>query len=189
MSEAKQHRRSPSETLWLHLLLHIGFSKPLLSEAHLREGARPFGKRSIERAADMIDGRLAFQESQWPTRPSNRIPGKAVASNIQLIEISILATSMYYLFGDDVYQELSMNQILQAYDLYTNARDFAGNISKQVSPDTAFWLARELVCHCASIPYCPTCRIRYYSSIDQKMKCACPFCKKVGFGDFNVTDH
>lgn len=189
MSESKQNRRSPAETLWIHLLLHVGFSKPLLSEAHLREGSSAFGKRSVERAAEMIDGRLAFQINQWPTRPANKVPGKGITSNAQLIEMSLLASSMYYLYQERVYEELSMNEIIQAYDLYTNVRMSAGNISRQVSPDTAYWLGREMVNHYAFIPYCPACNIRYYSSVEQKIKNACPFCKKVGIGDFNHSDH
>lgn len=191
VSEQKhQHRRSPGETLWVHLLLHVGFSKPLLSEAHLRGGGtQSFGKRSIERAAEMIDGRMAYQISHWPIRPSNKIPGKGITSNAQLIEMSLLAASMYYLYKESVYEELSMNKILQAYDLYTNIRHSAGNVANQIAPDTAYWLGRELISHYAAIPYCPSCQIRYYSSVEQRIKNACPFCKKVGIGDFNLSDH
>lgn len=186
MAESKQNRRSPAETLWLHLLLHVGFSKPLLSEAHLRQDSKAFGKRSIERATEQIRGRLAYQVFKWPTRPANKVPGKGITSNTHLIEMSLLASSMYYLFGERIYEELEMNEILQAFDLYTNVRRSAGNVSQQISPDTAYWLAREFVSHYAFVPYCPACNVRYYSSVEQKIKNACPFCKSTGVGDFNV---
>lgn len=188
MAETKQIRRSPTETLWLHLLMHVGFSKPLLSEAHLRADAKAFGKRSIERATDQIKGKLAYQIAQWPTRPANKVPGKGITSNSHLIEMSLLASSMYYLYGDRVYEELDMNEIVQAYDLYTNIRKTAGNVSQQISPDTTYWLAREFVSHYACVPYCPSCDIRYYSSVEQKIKNACPFCKNTGIGDFNIPN-
>lgn len=187
MRDQKQNRRSPSETLFIHLLLHLGFSKPLLSEAHLREGAKAFGKRSVERASEMIDGRLAHQMHQWPTRPSNKVPGKGVTSNAHLIEMSLLAATMYYLYGDRVHKELTMQEVINAFDLYANIRETAGEVAKRVSPDTAFYLSRELVSHYAFIPYCPTCQVRYYSSVEQKIKNACPFCKEVGHGDCNLS--
>lgn len=186
MAELKQTRRSASETLWLHLLMHIGFSKPLLSEAHLRKDCTSFGKRSIERAADQIEGRMAFQIFRWPTRPANKVPGKGIASNGQLVEMSLLAASMYYLYGERIYEELNMNEIVNAYDLYTDVRQTAGCVSQQISPDTAYWLAREFVSHYAFVPYCQNCEVRYYSSVEQKIKNACPFCKKAGIGDYNV---
>lgn len=187
MRDSKQNRRSPSETLFIHLLLHLGFSKPLLSEAHLREGSKAFGKRSVERAAEMIDGRLAHQVHQWPIRPSNKVPGKGVTSNAHLIEMSLLAASMHYLYGERVHEQLSMQEVLKAFDLYSNIRVSAGEVAQKISPDTAFYLARELVSHYAFIPYCPTCEIRYYSSVEQKIKNACPFCKEVGEGDCNLS--
>lgn len=186
MAEAKQARRSPAETLWLHLLLHVGFSKPLLSEAHLRQNSKAFGKRSIERATDQIKGRLAYQIYKWPTRPSNKVPGKGITSNCHLIEMSLLASSMYYLYGERIYEDLEMDEIVLAWDLYTNIRKTAGYVSQQISPDTTYWLAREFICHYAFLPYCPTCDIRYYSSVEQKIKNACPFCKNTGTGDFTV---
>lgn len=186
MNDTKQARRSPSETLWLEFLMHIGFSKPLLAEARIRDDGSAFGKRSVERAADQIEGRLAYQIYKWPTRPANKVPGKGITSNSQLIEMSLLASSMYYLYGEKIYEELSMNEIVQAHDLYTNIRKQAGYVSQQISPDTTFWLAREFVSHYAFVPYCPSCNIRFYSSVDQKIKNACPFCKGVGIGDFNV---
>lgn len=187
MPELKQSRRSPAETLYIHLLLHLGFSKPLLSEACLRSRSQAFGKRAIERAADSIHGRLAHQIHKWPTQPANKIPGKGVTSNARLIEMSLLAASMYYLYGDRIYESLEMSEIVQAFDLYTNVRATAGNVSTQVATDTAFWLAREFVSHYAHVPYCPKCEIRYYSSVEQKIKNACPFCKTVGVGDFNIV--
>lgn len=186
MTDQKQSRRSPAETLWIHLLLHLGFSKPLLSEAALRSETKAFGKRAIERAYDSVRGRLAHQIHKWPTRPANRIPGKGITSNAQLIEMSLLASSFYYLYGDRIYESLEMSDIVQAFDLYTNIRKAAGEVSTQVASDTMFFLAREFVSHCAYVPYCPKCDVRYYSSVEQKIKNACPFCKTVGVGDFNL---
>jgi len=188
MSDLKQCRRSPAETLWIHLLLHCGFSKPLLSEACLRSETKAFGKRAIERATDSIRGRLAHQIHKWPTRPANKIPGKGITSNAQLIEMSLLASSMYYLYGERIYESLEMSEIVQAWDLYTNIRKTAGNVSTQVAPDTVYWLAREFVSHYAYVPYCPKCEVRYYSSVEQKIKNACPFCKTVGIGDFSTLN-
>jgi hypothetical protein len=188
MTDILQSRRSPAETLWLHLLLHVGFSKPLLSDARLRQEAYTFGKRSIERATSQIKGRLAHQIYKWPTRPANKVPGKSITSNSQLIEMSLLASSMLYLYGERIYKELEMNEILQAYDLYTNIRKTAGYESKQISPDTTFWLNREFLNHYAFVPYCHSCSIRYYSSVEQKIKNACPFCKNSGIDDINVPN-
>ncbi|MBX2808159.1 MAG: hypothetical protein KTR20_05950 [Cellvibrionaceae bacterium] len=184
----KQHRRSPAETLWLHLLLHVGFSKPLLAEAHLRKNAESFGKRSIERANEQIKGRLAYQIYKWPTRPTNKVPGKGVTSNAHLIEMSLLAAAMYHLYGDKIYEQLEMKEIIEAYDLYTNIHKTAGGVARQISPDTAYWLAREFVSYYAVVPYCPNCKVRYYSSVEQKIKNACPFCKTAGVDDFNSLD-
>ncbi|MFC1337336.1 MAG: hypothetical protein G8D89_20830 [gamma proteobacterium symbiont of Clathrolucina costata] len=186
MADSKQTRRSPAETLWLHLLLHIGFSRPLLSEARIRHDSTAFGKRAIERVTEQMNGRLAFQTHKWPTRPANKVPGKGITSIAQLIEMSLLASSMYYLYGEKIYEELDMNEILHAYDLYTNVRKSAGEVSKQISPDTAYWLAREIMSHYASVPLCPQCGIRYYSSVEQKIKNSCPFCKCTGIGDFTA---
>ena len=188
MVDSRQTRRSPSETLWLHMLLHIGFSKPLLSDAHIRRKSKPFGKKSIMRASEQIKGRLAYQIYKWPTRPANWVPGKSITSNSQLIEMSILSSCMYYLYGEKIYEELDINEVVQAYDLYTNVRTTAGSVSQQISPDTAFWLAREFVSHYALVPYCDNCGVRYYSSVEQKIKNACPFCKLPGIGDFNVPE-
>jgi hypothetical protein len=102
--------------------------------------------------------------------------------------MSLLASSMYYLYGERIYEELEMNEIIKAYDLYTNIRKSAGCVSQQISPDTAFWLVREFVGHYAFVPYCPSCNIRYYSSVEQKIKNACPFCKNTGIGDFTVPN-
>jgi len=184
---SKQVRRSPAETLWLHKLLHTGFSRPLLSEALLRHGSKSFGKRSIERATDQIKGRLAYQIYDWPIRPAYRVPGKGITSNNHLIEMSLLASSMYYLFSDIIYEELNIDEIIKAYDLYTNVRKIAGNKYVQISPDTAYWLAREFLSHYAFVPYCPKCEIRYYSSVEQRIKNACPFCKASGIGDYNIS--
>ncbi len=189
MKEAKQVHRSPAETLWLHLLLNVGFSKSLLSQAPLRANASPFGKRSVERAANMLDGRLAHQVGNWPTRPANLEPGKAISSTKQLLEISMMASSLYYLYADRVYEELTMEEILEAIDLYTNIRTPAESGAPQISPDTIFYLCRELIEHKALIPYCPSCEVRYYSSVEQRVRNACPFCRKVGVGDFGNSEH
>jgi len=187
VAETKQARRSPAETLWLHLLLHVGFSRPLLSDARLRADSTSFGKRAIERVTEQMDGEFAHQAYKWPTRPANKVPGKGITSNLQLIEISLLTSSMYYLYGEKIYEELDMNEILHAYDLYTNLRRTAGEVAPQISPDTTYWLAREIRSHYAFVPLCEDCGIRYYSAVEQKVKNACPFCKGVGFGDFNVA--
>ena len=181
----RQSARSPQETLWIHLLLHVGFSKSLLSQAPIRNNSSVFGRRSINRAADLIkETRLAFQESGWPNRPSNLEPGKSVNSLRSLTEYSILAGVMYYLYGERVYDELTISEIVSAYELYTNIRSI-GNKDKQISPDTAYYMARELVEHKVLIPYCPDCNIRYDSASEQHIKNACPFCRKVGKGDFD----
>lgn len=182
---SSQNRRSPAETLYIIMLRHIGFSKPLLSEAYLRNNLSPFGKKSIERASERIEGPLAHQVHKWPVRPTNKIPGKGVVSNSQLIEMSILAASMYYLYNEKIYEDLSMNEVIDAYDLYTNLRKTSKEIAPQISPDTAFWLSREFKSHFALVPLCERCGVRYYSSIEQKIKNACPFCKETGVGDFD----
>jgi len=180
-----QSARSPQETLWIHFLLHVGFSKSLLSQIPIRKNNVAFGKRSIERAADLIkEKQLAFQESDWPNRPSNLEPGKSINSKRILTEFSVLAGAMYYLYGDRVYDELNIAEIVSTYELYTNIRSI-GHTNKQISPDTAYYMARELVEHKALIPYCPDCNVRYYSSVEQHLKNACPFCRNVGIGDFD----
>lgn len=177
-SEGRQIRRSSEETLRLNFLLHVGFSKALLANVKLRDDNTAFSKRSIERASEQIDSPWAFQQYGWPTRPANKIPGKALTSKAQLIEMSLLASSMYYLFGRKVYDSLTLWEIIEAYDLYTNMRKTAGQVAPQISPDTAYWLACELQKEGAWVPYCQTCKIRYYSSVEQKIKNSCPFCKR-----------
>ncbi len=181
--ESRLPRRTAAETLFLHLLLHVGYSKALLSEAPIRSEARAFGKHPVERAAAQIKGRFAHQIHKWPIRPLSRAPGKSITSNRSLTEMSLIAASMYYLYKERIYEELCINEVNHAYDLYTNMSAAAGSISQRVSPDTAWWLAREFVSHTACVPLCPKCKIRFYSSADQLIKNACPFCKSVGIGD------
>lgn len=177
-SEGRQTRRSSEETLRLNFLLHVGFSKALLAHVKLREDNTAFSKRSIERASEQIDSPWAYQQFGWPTRPANKIPGKALTSKAQLIEMSLLASAMYYLYGRRVYDSLTLWEVIEAYDLYTNLRKTAGQQATQISPDTAYWLACELSQEGAWVPYCQTCKIRYYSSVEQKIKNSCPFCKR-----------
>ncbi|MBT4193467.1 MAG: hypothetical protein HOB14_07165 [Gammaproteobacteria bacterium] len=178
-------RRSASETLWIHLLMHIGFTKPLLSEVPLRLNSQSFGKRSIARAAETVSQELAHNSFDWPTKPVSRIPSRGITSNDQLIEVSILAASMYYLYEEKIYQGLTMNEVIQAFDLYTNIRELAENESIQISPDNAYWISREFYNHYSTVPYCEKCGVHYYSSIEQKIKNGCPFCKRSGIGENN----
>ena len=184
MVESVQNRRSPAETLWLHLLIHCGFSGPLLAEAALRSNSGSFGNRAVTRAKSQIQGRLAHQIDKWPIRPTNRVPGKAVCTTSKLIEISILAASMHYLHGERIYNKLMMKDIILAYDLYTNLRLKANSGAPQISPDNAYWLSQELASQQAIVPYCPKCKVRYYSAIEQRVKNGCPFCRELGIGDY-----
>jgi len=182
----RKSARLPEETLWLHYLLHIGFTKSLLSEAKIRKNRREYGRRSINRAADLIkDSRMAFQIHGWPSLPSNKEPGKSIYSLNMLTEFTFLTSAMYYLYKKRVYTGLSIAEVVSAYELYTNIRNIHENKNKQISPSTAFYVARELEMDIVLIPYCHGCNIRYYSSADQHIKNACPFCREVGEGDFD----
>jgi len=181
----QQARRTASETLWLHLLMHIGFTKPLLSEVPIRNNTTSFSKRSIERASELITRTFAYKESNWPIKPVSRIPGKSISSNDQLIEMSLLASSMKYLYGERIYEGLLLNEVIKAFDLYTNMRSIMPNTIHQISPDNAYWMSREIFNHYATVPYCEACGIHYYSSIEQKIINGCPFCKTKGIGDHN----
>lgn len=192
MEVNKSKIRTSAEDLILNKLLHIGFSRPLLAEASIREDGTSFGKHAVHRSHNSLIGKgkqLAHQQHSWPVRPVVKIPGTSVRSNDYLIEMSLLSGAMYHLFGDEIYQELQMPQILEAYDLYTNIRKTAGNISNQISPDTAFWLVREFVSHSAFMAHCEPCSINYYSSVEQSIVNACPFCKQVGKGDMAHPDN
>lgn len=186
MATKKQNRRSPAETIFLQLLMHIGFTRPLLSEAPIREDNTPFGKKAVEGAAGTMKSDYAYSRYKWPVRPSGKEPGKLVTSTERLIEMSLLVSCMYYLYGEKVYVELTMQEILHAQDLYTNIRESVNPAGEQLSPDTIFWVAKEIYNHNAIIPYCPRCEIRYYSSIEQRIKHACPYCKEPGIGDHHA---
>lgn len=101
------------------------------------------------------------------------------------MEVSLFASTLYYLYGDGVYEELGIGDLLHAYDLYTNVRKTACYIDQQITPDTAYWIGQELLCNKANIPFCATCNIRYFSSADQSVRNVCPFCKKQSAEDFN----
>ncbi len=182
----RKSARLPEETLWIHFLLHVGFTKSLLSEAPIRKYSREYGRRSINRASDIIkDSQLAFQTYGWPSLPSNKEPGKSVRSLNTLTEFSMLASAMYYLYGERVYANLCIAEVVSAYELYTNIRTIYNNKNRQISPSTAFYMTREFSRDTALIPYCNNCNIRYYSSADQHIKNACPFCREAGEGDFD----
>ena len=185
MPQNKQFRRSASETLWIHLLMHIGFSNPLLAEVPLRSNALSFGKRSIERASELMEIKLAHKEYNWPTKPNSRTPGISIRSTDQLVEMSILASCMVNLYDEKVYEGLVMQEVINAYDLYTNIRGYCDNTFRQITPNNAYWMAREFHNHYATIPYCEKCSIHYYSSIEQKISNGCPICKRMGIGENN----
>ena len=176
MHKNKQLRRTPNETLWDHFLLNLGFSKPLLSEAQIRNDGSTLGLRSIERASEQITGRLAFQIFKWPTRPANRVPGRSILSKKNHIEVSLLANSMYYLYGDRIYSTLSIDEVVNSYDLYTNIRKSLRESSKQISPDSAYWISKEFSNGFSTIKYCNNCKINYYISEYQQLKKCCPLC-------------
>ena len=111
-----------------------------MSKAHLRGNNKTFGKRSIERTFYQIEGRLAYQRYKWPTRSVRDNSGGSIRSHVDLIEISLLTSTMYYPYGKNIYKDFKIDQIVNIYDLYTNSRAFFGSIAIPISPYTTYWV-------------------------------------------------
>lgn len=121
-----------------------------------------------------IKGPLAYRKYKWPTRPSAKNPGNLIKSHDNILEFSLFGSSLLYLYDERIYEQLSIDEIINAYDLYTNIRQQDNTLS-QITPDTAYWIVRELTSHCAALIFCPHCLFHYYSSLCQPIKMCCPF--------------
>ncbi|MEW8389527.1 MAG: hypothetical protein AB2660_18580 [Candidatus Thiodiazotropha sp.] len=171
----KYTRRKTEDTLYVQYLLHIGFSKSLIADILLKHYVKPFGIRSIAKAEKEIVGARACRIYQWPTRPSAKNPGNLIKSQNHLLEFSLYGSALLYLYGDRIYEHLSIEEIINAYDLYTNIRIHRHPSLTQLTPDTAYWIVRELSSHCAFLRYCPQCCLYYYESSNQYIVDGCPF--------------
>lgn len=178
-----QARRSPSESIWLHFLLNLGYSQHLLAKANIRNNEEAFGRNAIRGALVNLEGPLACEVEKWPTKPNYEVPGKSISSVAKLIEMSLLTASMYHLYGERIYENLTISEVTEAWDMYVNVRQAAGCVANQITPDTAYFLSREFITHCAAAAYCPTCEVRYYTSSEQRVKNGCPYCREAGIGD------
>lgn len=184
--------RSPAETLQIVFLLNLGFTPSLLGQAPIRHcensQVTQYGVRAVGRVSTTMEGKKAYEIFGWPVKPVIIKPGKGVVSNRMLIEYSVFVSCLWYLFGEEVYRGLNISNIVDAFSLYTNVRprnDDTTESTRQLSPDTIYYICRELASQEACIGYCEQCNIRYYASFDQRIKPACPYCKDiVGSGNF-----
>ena len=184
-------RRSINETLVVQLLVHTGFSIKLISRLPLRNNLAALGESAVHRCINSMNQPLAFEDKDtgWAKRPCREKPGQAVRSYEDLAEYSLLASIYHYLFEDKVYEGLTIYNVIQAYDFYSDMRGDSeegiakGTKSKKITPDSAYYISRELYEHNATIPFCKSCNPRFYSSAGQLLINVCPFCREVSDSD------
>jgi len=188
MLTERRNRSNTMEKLQVEFLLHLGFSKSLIAQLPLRGPSGIIGNSAVISCADQIGIPLAYKKYSWPNRPARVKPGQGVRSYNDLVEYSILGSVFNYLYGDKVFEGISLPEVINAYNMYSNIRR-SSTVGRQISPDTAFYIARELYNHYASLPWCSNCDLVFYSSADQLIVNVCPFCKEKGVGDFtNIED-
>ena len=172
----KSNYRSAHETVTLHLLLHIGFSKSVISKMKLRRSGECFSLRAVERAIDQLEDQPVFRKEKWTTTPKSKNPCKLIKTSKMLIDFSLFGGCLYYLYDQEKIENLSISDILKVFDLYTNLKQETGEV-QLLSPDSAFWLCQEFANKTATMRRCHNCKSIYLKSCEQRVFYGCPFCR------------
>lgn len=185
MRKREQNRttRSASETMLIHYFCHIGFSASRVIEFFEEVKGRSISRKQYDSATETM---RPIYKRLWPRKMPDVSPGVSITSRSVQFEYSLLAASMYSLYDKKVYEGLTLEELVEAYSLYTNLRLVSGSKEEQISPTQAHHVVKALKSWSALIPYCNKCDIRYFSVENQTIKPGCPCCETVAKDDYNI---
>jgi hypothetical protein len=109
-----------------------------------------------------------------PGKPGPLPSLAASASPLVQMHRSLLAGLYRRIGGSEIYEELNIEHVIVAYDIYC----YLAELPDMVSFDDAWTIARDLRAKSIEIARCTTCSVAYLSSSSGRTTAGCPYCEQ-----------